>query len=356
VLLSAALWAAACAAEPGDAQPEPEPWDGLPGAELALEPPPPDEGFQIHYGPDDADDPDAAGPFVLRPGEERTNCTYSRAPNDADVLFSRYVATARPGTHHFLVSAAEDLGDAGAPGPCAHGDARQLYLLIQGGLRPEGARVEYPPADRPMAPENEGIGAALPAGQLLEAQMHAINTTDAPLLREGWVNVWYAAEGEITQRMERLTFYAGLAMSIPPKSRETIEGGCPVPAEAPEGVRILDVFGHFHAHGERISVWKVDPLGDRALIYESYEWAELERLSFNSVQQNAPPNPEARTFGGHTGVLRLLPGEQVAFACDFNNTEDFSLQFGSQAFTAEMCAVIGNFVPGAGHRWHCADD
>jgi hypothetical protein len=294
----------------------------------------------------------------LAPGEERVDCVYARAPNELEAFYSHYVAAIRPGTHHLVVSSAGDPPEIGGTDKCAHADGLQLLFLVQGGLGPEGRHLEQPSAEDAEAPENRGLAARLEPRQSLALQLHSVNTTEEPLLREAWANLYFADPEQLTAVVDRISFNAGTSMAIPPHTRQIIRGTCELPIDAPDELRIIDLFGHMHAHGERLSLWRVGgiDLERRDLVYESYDWSELELLSFNSVRVNPEPDPLARTGGGFSGNLTISRGERIEFECEFNNTEDFVLRFSASTYTAEMCTVLGTYAPSMGAHWFCTNE
>jgi hypothetical protein len=321
---------------------------------------PPDavDGFQLHFGPADLDDPASVAPFVLAPGEETVGCAHGQSTSDGEAFFSSYVAALRAGTHHVLVNPALAGARAGAPGDCSDADPGAVVLLVQGGVGPGGARIEYPSPSAAQAPENRALASRLSPRERLVVQMHSINTTEKPILREAWVNIRFTPPGAAMVPADRFTLYTGLSMSIPPHTRQVVSGIC----DAPTGgdVRVVDVFGHMHSHGRRVSAWHVSPLPNgseqRALVYESYDWSALERVSFDSVTQTPVPDPANKQGGGASGLLTLHPGDKIAFECEFDNNESFPLEFAARTDTAEMCGLIGTYAPSTGSTWYCGVD
>jgi hypothetical protein len=124
-------------------------------------------------------------------------------------------------------------------------------------------------------------------------------------------------------------------------------------------VRVVEFFGHMHAHGTRFSAFKVspDPASpggeSRTLVYDSYDWAELDRREFNSVVVNPEPRLRSGVAGAHSGILELSPGDAIEYECEIENTEEYVLRYSLGAFTAEMCNLFGSYAPSTGSLWSC---
>jgi hypothetical protein len=315
----------------------------------------PSEGAVAHYGPLDYDDPDQIAEFVILPGKEFVDCTYSQLSNDAPLNYNRYSVYSRPSMHHIILYAQESAVADGIHDDCTakrHGST--LLAVLQGGI--EGSRFDYPPSGQ-IAPENSGLATKLAPHQMIAYEMHAVNATDQPLLRENWTVFYAMPESEVKGTVGQLAFNGGLAMHIEPHSRATITNSCVVSASTGP-VRVLDFFGHMHAHGERFSAWVSRPGADgtaaRSLVYESYDWSILDLIEFNSVKQNTPVRYGSGTPGGYSGGLELNIGDRLEYECAMNNTSEQVLSFSAEAFAGEMCNLFGSFTPGT--YWSCVGE
>jgi hypothetical protein len=293
---------------------------GFPGDEYCILPPPADQGFQVHIGPGDYDNP---GSYLMQPGDESTEDFPAVAGNDGDVFFYYRQYRMRPGSHHLIISQASGgLGDGG----------RRL-----GGSQ----NVAKDNPDRGVtAPENEGIGMPLAARAPLNVQLHYINTSSAPVLREAWINFWYKDPATVTEQAKEMFANGGLGMNIPAGQR-TVLG--PYSCAVAQAGRVLTLYGHRHANAPRFSAWRVRS-GQRELIYESLNWAEPMVLEFNTITENPAPDRAKGIEGGHSGILDLMPGDALEWECEVDNTHDFALRFGNQTYDSEMCILIGDTV------------
>jgi hypothetical protein len=310
------------------------------------------DGLLAHYGPSDYDDPDDVASFVIGPGAEFVDCTYSALPNDTPVSYNRYSVFSRPGMHHIILYSQQSDVAKGTHDDCdAKNHDSSLLAVLQGGI--QGSRYDYPPSGT-IAPENAGLATALGPHQMIAYEMHAVNATDEPLLKENWTVFRAMPSSDVKETVGQFAFNGGLAMHIAPHSQQTITNTCTVDSKLGD-VRVVDFFAHMHAHSERFSAWVHRKAQDtRQLIYESYDWSILDLIEFNSVKQNAPITYEGGTPGGFSGDLSLSVGDSIEYECKMNNTGDTALTFSARAFDGEMCNMFGSFTPGT--YWSCLGD
>jgi hypothetical protein len=91
----------------------------------------------------------------------------------------------------------------------------------------------------------------LAANSPIEANVHAINTTGEPALREVWVNVWYKDPNEISKPAIR--WFMGGDRDLVIQPRQTVTW-------VPDGARSKPtavyswLYGHRHANNVRFAV------------------------------------------------------------------------------------------------------
>lgn len=322
----------------------------------ALEAPPTSEGFQLHYGPSDYSDPAELEKYILQPGEEVVDCLHMTTPNDTEVFFSDWEMSARFGTHHIILweGGSEPLPDGTlADCPLTGGLNSKWTIAMQSALQPgaTGASIAVP-GDIPIAPENEGLARRLPANAHIAYQVHFVNTTSEPILRESWANFRYRAPEEVEEVIDTIDFIGGLGLNIPPRSKGmTRARSCAPPVDTE--LRVVNLIGHMHAHGKRFTAWKVDQAGNREKVYETFSWSEADNIVYDSMIQNPEPDATSRTGGGTSGPLTLVPGEFIEWECEFENDLDIPLVWANEAYTAEMCNLVGQYTPSAGGPWSC---
>ena len=309
-----------------------------------LEDPDPNEGFQIHCGPTDYDNPDEMAEFLLDPGAEDTHCLYFNSPNEEVRYVSGYNSHIRPGGHHLIVYQQGSDREDGY-GACSTGaDARFFVGANQPTIEAEiaGGMPEYAGAALKLDPQVQ-----------FAAELHMLNVTDEVALREFWVNMSYLPEQEVQVLLDPIFFIGGSGMNIAPGT-SSLEGGL---ATAPQDLTIVALTGHMHSHGQRFSVYKMNGGADPTLLYETTEWNEPGQMAFSDSVDNPATEEESFTnrvsngAWGASGVIKIVQGEQLRWECDFQNDEEFPLVFGDSAITDEMCNLFGFYAPSMGTPW-----
>jgi hypothetical protein len=315
---------------------------GWKGDGVCIRAPDPSVGFQLHYGPKDYDDPGDVASFVLEPGGEIDDSRSMITGNDVPILYQNYHIRLRPGTHHMILWGGNDGGGT-------LGIGGRYMFGAQGALGEEGGRSDRPDPNT-LAPENEGVGYSLEASLPVRFNMHYVNTTPDPILREGWINIHYADPDDVTEIADPIAFFGALGLRIPPHSTQTVGGGCNTPANE---IRVLSLSGHMHATGTRFSAWHHRSDGSVEKVYETHDWAEPAEIRYNSVTTNPEPGTSPYGDGGHSGILAMHPGERLSYECEMVNTTDLTLTFGNQTYEAEMCLLFGGYTPTIGGPWSC---
>jgi hypothetical protein len=326
----------AVAKEPAPAMGEPDPGcisTGYPGDDRCPAPIDPSEGFQIHFGPSDYDDPDEVAKYVLEPGSEALKCQYVTTPNDEEIFYVDWLNTLRPSSHHMIIT----MTDPNVPD--GFGDCNQGSITFSAGL--VGGNSTEVSAFEEMAPENEGIARTIPPHSKIEMQLHFFNPTDKPLLMEAWQNIYYFDPAEVRGIAGTIFGIAGLRMNIQPGEQDVVSGRM----VAPTDMRILSLTGHNHNHTLRFSAY-VERGDEKTLVYESYDWAHPAYLAYDSVHENPSPDPTRLIPGGYSGVLELARGDAIRWECEIVNDDlDIPLTYANRALDAEMCNLHGINTP-----------
>jgi hypothetical protein len=314
------------------------------GDEFCIQPPAPGAGMQLHYGPSDYNDAAEVERYLLMPGQERTDCVFVTTTNDTEVFFRGYHARMRPGSHHMLLYLQDTVRpESTGPEACRQGlDTRNIFgsqtLVLDAGSSASG-------------PENDGLAIKLGPNQQGVVQMHFINTTNEPILREGWANLVYVDPSTVKQLGDPIFFLGGLSMNVPPGTTQIIKGTATAPAD---GIRLVAATGHYHAHTTRFSAWKTVG-GQRELLMEDFDWHDPRLLRFDSITQNPAPDAVAKKAGGYSGIVSLNAGDVIDWECEVVNDGDVPLGFGNEVYTAEMCNVFGLYAPTTGSAWRAAN-
>jgi hypothetical protein len=272
---------------------------------------PPANGVQIHIGPDDLTDPDAAAAWLIAPGDEWLHCVDPGTAHGA-LNVTAYEIQERPGIHHltFMVGKAGDAPPI--PTTCTPFAGSQLFV----------AQRAHDHTDLSGgAPEYQGAALQVPAGTWL-AEIHALNTSNTPLPLEFWINLETTETPRVP--LQWLSLSGGHTMAVPPHTQQTVTASATT-TYYPQ--TIIQLVGHTHSHTteERAT------FGGET-IYSDTNWAEPTPVWFTSL----------------THPLTVPKGGSLEWACDINNDSDATLRFGNQAYKMEMCNLIGFIAPTAG--------
>ncbi len=292
---------------------------GWKGDEYCILPPPPDKGFQIYIGPSNYENPEPE--YVMEPEEEITETFMDVSGNTTSKFYYWRQYRMRPGSHHLIVS--------GGGGGAIPGLGRRL-----GGS-------QNPAKDNPtrgeIAPENQGVGMEIAPNSPLSMQLHYLNYTTEPILKEVWVNFWYRDPSEVTEAASEV--FSMSPMGIEPGQHVIIEGTCPVTGDG----RFLTLYGHVHANNNRFSAWR-ERGGQRTLLYESFHWEEPLVLEYSSLITNPPSDRATETPGGFSGIVDIKTGDNIYFECDITNMTNSTFLGRNEAKDDEMCILVGDTV------------
>jgi hypothetical protein len=381
-LIGASLSACASSTDPGTPDPnDPKPnppeanplampcgniGSGFAGDDRCILEPGASLGVQLHVGPKDYNDPAEIAKFTLEPGRETTECYFFSSPNETTVNFFQQVYRMRPGSHHLIMHMS--IGGPERPEGWDDCNDDEGYFPIGG---TQSGVSEFPPNGL-MAPEDEKLSRPLLPKTPMKFELHFVNTTDQPILREAWVNLENRVIEGGGQMLGGIFMIGGTNMNIPPGTTEIIKRTCT--SSIPER-RVVSLFGHRHAHTTRFSVWATRG-GERELVYEDYDWKEAVEITYNSVVQNDVPDAPTSRPGGYSGILNLVAGDVIDFECEVDNTaarnaelaqeapdlgldvNPPTLTFANEVYTAEMCNLFGSMVNPSGGAltdqfWSC---
>jgi hypothetical protein len=284
------------------------------GDEYCIKPPPADKGFQLHVGPSNYDNPEAK--LIMQPGTETVENLPATSGNTTDIYYYIRQYRMRPGTHHMI-----------------------LTTSGVGGRRLGGAQnlARDNPENGVISPENKGVGMKLAANTPLNINLHYMNFTDKPILKEVWVNFWYRDPKDVTEAANEM--YSFAPINVPAGQHVLLHGSCPVT----QAGRILTHYGHRHANNQRFSTWRTRG-AQKDLIYEDYNWEDPLTLEYSSSVKNTPAVSATKTPGGWSGLLDLQPGDKVEFECDIINNTTKTFRGANEAENDEMCILIGDTV------------
>ena len=307
---------------------------GFPDDHACIAPPAPGEGMQIHIGPTDYKDPAQINKHRFMPGQESSECWSFHTPNNEKIFYQSFVISGRAGTHHIINSMyMSEVTDGGFTVCKDPGTGSSADLL--GNL--PGASKAFMPRTI-VAPENEKIGRSIGPKAPSQADMHYFNFTQADLLREFWMNIYFVPPEKVEQEAKQIRGMGGLswlAFPIAPGTDMVYKYECPVTTDG----RILALLGHYHAHGKRFTAHIRRSGGAREKVFEMFDYLDPATFPYNSVVTNPPFSPAAA--GAVSGSLNVKAGDVMEWECHIiNDSQDF-LTYSNAVKTGEMCNLWG---------------
>jgi hypothetical protein len=273
------------------------------------------------------------------------------------VYFNEYHSRMRPGSHHMLLytqTANQPTSDA--PVQCNQGLSRNLFGAQQ---------ATFDATAISKGPENAGLAVSIAPQQQGVIQVHFINTTSKPMLRETWANVVYIDKANVKILGDPIFFIAGATLNLKMGSTTVSTGTSTVPANADPNFRLVMATGHYHTHTTRFTAYKIIN-GQKELLFE--EWNPLHALPepgnwlFDTVTKNPAVNEATQSKGAFTGPVYMKPGDQIQWECAVNNDDVSptspapynanSITFANAVYTGEMCNMFGIYAPTLGCAWN----
>jgi hypothetical protein len=301
-----------------------------------LLPPSPEEGMQIHVGPKDYKDAAEVAKYVLKPGQETSECWTFHTPNTMPVYYQTYALSGRSGTHHIISTMYRTEMADGGFGPCADPGTGTNGDIID---NLPGASKAYMPRTG-VAPENIHIGRKIPPNTPSQADMHYYNFTDKDLVREFWMNIYYAKAEDITMEAQQIRAMGGLSwqgpLGIPPRADMTYPYECPISGDG----RIISLLGHYHSHGKKFTASirrKATNMVEK--VFEMYDYLDPAQFEYNTVDKN--PAFSASAAGAASGLLEVKTGDVLLWDCHIVNDSDVTLTYTNEVKTGEMCNLWG---------------
>jgi hypothetical protein len=305
--------------------------------------PKPGEGIQIHIGPSNYDDPAEVAKFIMKPGEESSECFTIRTPNTEKITYQTFMISGRAGTHHMINTIYSGDMPTGSFGQCGGfaADPENPDAPAPIGSLP-GASKAYMPRTK-VAPEYAHVGRELPANALMQGDMHYFNFTDKDILREVWVNLYFPpAEAKITEFSDQLRGFGGLGWNwepIQPGTDMVYKYECP---PLTSKGRIMNLLGHYHAHGKRFTASIKRASGMIEKVFEMYDYLDPKDYDYNSITTNPMFGPNVS--GAHSGILEVGVGDVLQWECHIINDSMAPLAYTNEVKTGEMCNIWGYSV------------
>lgn len=351
-----------------------------PGDEYCILPPPPDQGLQIGFHPqgsaaywqqmyagDMSGYSKPSADWVVQPNQEITQNYHGAAGNTAAHNYYRMYFRMRTGSHHNIITlqsgnAADGWEPLSGPGAEAlpglfDTSVGSLIGIIGGQQRPSD---QYPTTlDKPT--EDSGYYLTFPANPIVLYNMHYINAGKVPVLREGWVNLWWETDARLL-----VSWFMGLpgsqlaGLNVQPGTVADLHYSWSIPSGA--NYRLMRVFGHRHFWTTNFTSW-IQRSGATTpeIIYQAFDWSEMPTYAYNSEVINPVANATTHVDGAASGIIKLNGGDKLHFNCHIEYTDarattnanaptpesNGALHFANEAFKAEMCIEYGNVQGGS---------
>jgi hypothetical protein len=347
----------------------------FPGDQFCILPPPPEQGIQIGLHPQGDVDTywkqiwagDLSGydnppkEWVLMPGDEVTQNYRSHATNTEMMSYYRTYFRMRTGSHHNIITmhmSTDPDGWIAGVGEALPGlfdaSAGAVVGVLGGQQRPDDST----PVTFEKPPEDEGMYLQFPPTPSIIFNMHHFNVTTGPVLREGWSNIWWESD-----KQTLVSWFMGLeltqtfTLNVDPGTTADLHYSFAVTAPH----RLVRAFGHRHAWTPTFTSWIERAGGKTEVAYQSFDWFDMPTYRYDSVVQNPPPAPDAKTDGAMSGVVTLEAGDKLHFNCHVeytdarqakNNSPNSpekigALRFANEVYTGEMCIQFGNATGGS---------
>lgn len=289
---------------------------GPPDAGACTEEPclaPPAMGFQIR----------SVG-TTIQPGEDVEYCEVLVLPGTPDDTYyvHGFDVAMTGGSHHLIVSAI-------VPGSATDMNTTVGDRVECVGAQNLGDGDDFEPVTGSQHPTNSerypsGVGRIYHGGQKVVFDYHYFNTTDGPLSARAAVNFLTTDPANITNLARTFGFFH-LGISTPPGQQAAFEGECTFNQD----VVMYKLTRHTHQWGRDFNVWYAGGPNDGQLIFTSPDYETDTDFIFDTP-------------------VTIPTGQGFRFECNYDNTTDQTLVFGTEA-TDEMCILFGTwYTPTAG--------
>lgn len=254
---------------------------------------------------------------TIEPGQDIELCEILEVPGEAadEYLIDRWTFAMTPYSHHLNVRAivpgtqADASTQVGDRVVCDNngGDPYGQGFTTLGGSQELLAEATYP----------AGVGFRLFGGQKILVNYHYLNSSSEAVPARHALN-FHLAQGTIDRVVRRFGMY-NLSIDIPPRSRTSFTMEC----RMRQDVMLHGLTRHTHQWGTEFDAWFAGGSRDGEHIFTSTDYDRAQEHRFDEP-------------------VLVRAGEGFRFECNFDNTTDRALRFGSKA-TDEMCILYGSW-------------
>ncbi len=276
---------------------------------------PPSRGFQI-----------ATSPVDINPGVEATYCYYFRTPNTTELSIQKCASQMTAGSHHMILYFTPS--EHGKPGTL---DDRCGFA--SGGLDSVWTYSAQTAIAEAALPRDDGngvpVGQTVKAGQLGYIQLHYLNATDDVIHAQVLLNAYaYDAGVQVTPAAPFVTYNSHIDLAPGNTVNPTpgmVSGSCDVDPTA----KFYTMSTHTHKQGVHTFVKDA-----ASMVFESRSWEHP-----GAMTRERPP------------FVSFASGK-LTYQCEYLNPNNYSIQTGDSAATAEMCMAVGYYFPAVGGTGH----
>ena len=330
------------------------------GDQYCILPPPPDKGVQLGHHPqgeglawhEQASKGDMSGymnppaDWTLPPGGEGERNIQIKHQSKGGKYYRTY-SRMRGGSHHMIVSTVAQSAQTNKWGP---GGADGLFNGngVPGAQRPD----ENAPQSFKQPAEDVGLYREVVADPIVNYNMHHFNSTDKPILKEAWQNLWWEDNPKTkVNNINGLPILQAVGTFAQPGQIVDMHYASTVATPT----RVLGLFGHRHAWTTNFSAWVERTGKPPEILYQSFDWFDEPTYTYNSEVKNAVPDFAKRSDGAASGIVNLAVGDKLHFNCHIEYTDarakeenspvtpsqNGPLRFANEAYNAEMCILFG---------------
>jgi hypothetical protein len=273
---------------------------------------PPARGFQV-----------TSADITIMPGQEITYCYYFRTPNTETMAINKWKSVMTEGSHHMIMfTTATDVMPPGtfSASSCGFGGGSSGANVPSWTYSAQNVlnEIELPSDDGTGKPLAQEIAANTPA----YFQMHYLNPSDQPMVVHVTLNAEALPAATAFTKTAAYTTYNG-AISIPPMSTNvTATKTC----KTPTGSSFWAMSTHAHKQAVKTTV-KNGAAASTTIAFESTDWE----------------HPGGTTW--MAAPFYTFTGDDLTFACTYNNPTNRTITSGDSAATDEMCMAAGYYFP-----------
>ncbi|NUP05891.1 MAG: hypothetical protein HOW73_07525 [Polyangiaceae bacterium] len=246
-------------------------------------------------------------------------CFYTDVITDKELAVQGAQSGDAPdGLHHITLYYTDQVQEPGHH-PCSDDEMTAWRQVAAAGGGEADAGYGLPP----------GLAMHMPSGSQLVVQVHYINTTDAPYMRNDSVTMDVVDPADVDEYANmHVTLDSGF--EVPAHGEFTSTSLCTVEKET----KVVLLLGHMHEWGKHYKLERLAEDGSVAEVLYEEEW-----LPFYAS------HPPAHHFEVAEPLV-LAPGTKLRQSCSWQNTEEAPL-----TFPREMCLSFMYYYPDDGERF-----